>query len=392
MQQNAHTPFSLILSDQKMPEMNGTEFLTKAKKISPDAMRILLTGYSDIDAVINAINKSEIHRYFTKPWDNNDLIIQIRQMLEQYELIMENKRLQALTVKQNKELSEFNNNLEKKVKERSEEIIQKNKILTRLNEELESSLHNTVHAFSSVSEINAPHLTGHARRVCEFSRQIALNLALSETEVTHIEMAALLHDIGKIGFPEKLLKYKESIWTTEDKRLYQKHPEQGQSTVQFINRMEHVSILIRSHHENFDGTGFPDKLSGEEIPIGAKIIAVANAYDKILNLKIDTDDSIKKFAQNNQISYQQLLNDPVLLKKVAIKHVLENSFIKYDPDIIKVFVNIIAAKEDSNQQNKDSIELKENYKPGTRVVIQPYLIERESSLMKRTSSEGVSGK
>ena len=333
--QNAHEPFSLILSDQKMPKMTGTEFLTKAKKIFPYAIRILLTGYSDIDAVINAINKSEIHRYFTKPWDNNDLIIQIRQMLEQYELIMENKRLQALTIKQNQELSELNNNLEKKVKERSEEIIQKNKILTRLNEELESSLHNTVRAFSSISEINAPHLTGHARRVSQFSRQIALNLGLSETEVTHIEMAALLHDIGKIGFPEKLLRYKESIWTSEDKRLYRKHPEQGQSTVQFINRLEHVSILIRSHHENFDGTGFPDKLSGEEIPLGAKIIAVANAYDKILNLKVETDGSIKKFAQKNQISYQQLLNDPVLLTKAAIKHVLENSFIKYDPDIIR---------------------------------------------------------
>ena len=89
---NAAGPVSLIISDQQMPEMDGAQFLEKAKDIFPDAIRFLLTGYSDMDAIIDAVNKGEIHRYLTKPWNDDDLLLQIRQSLKQYELTLENRR------------------------------------------------------------------------------------------------------------------------------------------------------------------------------------------------------------------------------------------------------------------------------------------------------------
>ncbi len=105
----AKKPFSLIISDQRMPGMTGVQFLEKAKKILPDTIRILLTGYSDMDATVDAINKGEIHRYLTKPWKDDDLLIQIKQALEQYELRAENRRLLALTRRQNRELEKERN-------------------------------------------------------------------------------------------------------------------------------------------------------------------------------------------------------------------------------------------------------------------------------------------
>jgi len=340
---NAEKPFSLIISDQRMPGMTGAQFFEKAKKIFPDAIRILLTGYSDMDAIIEAVNKGEIHRYMTKPWNDEDMILQVRKALEEYELILENKRLIALTKKQNKELKELNARLEQKVEERSREIIQKNKELSQLNKELESSFYNTVRAFASLLEMHTPQLAGHGRRVSILSREIARLLDLDEKEILHIEIAALLHDIGKLGFPKKLIEYKEQEWDHQDKKLFRKHPEQGQATVRFVNRLDHVGILIRCHHEQYDGQGYPDRLAEEMIPLGSRIIAVADAYDKIVNLKVNVNSAIKEFLNDKKITQDHLPKDE-LLQQAAIHHLKKYGFTRYDPDVVKVFLNLLKTK------------------------------------------------
>lgn len=118
----SNTPFSLIISDQQMPHMKGTEFLEQAKQIFPDTIRVLLTGYSDMDALIDAVNKGKIHKYVQKPWIPDDMVFQIRQLLVQYEIILKNKQLQALTEKQNAELKELNRRLDEKVQKRTLEL------------------------------------------------------------------------------------------------------------------------------------------------------------------------------------------------------------------------------------------------------------------------------
>ena len=336
-------PFSLIISDQRMPEMTGAQFLEKAKEIFPHAIRMLLTGYSDMDAIVDAVNKGEIHRYLTKPWNDDDLLLQVRQALEQYELVLENRRLLGLTKRQNKKLRELNKHLEEKVAERSGEIVEKNKELSRLNQELESSLYNTVRAFASLVEMHNPLLAGHGKRVSAMSREIAQLLDLSEEEVTQIEIAALLHDIGKLGFPQKLLKYQENKWGPHDRVLFRNHPREGQATVQFINKLDHVGLLIRSHHEQYDGQGYPDQLAEDNIPLGARIIAVTDAYDKIVNLKVDMGKSVKEVAKESKVTQDHLTQDDVL-QKAAILHLRQHGFTKYDPDIVKVFLKLLKTK------------------------------------------------
>ncbi|HVO65771.1 MAG TPA: response regulator, partial [Syntrophales bacterium] len=174
--------FSLIISDQRMPEMTGSQFLAEARKILPDTMRVLLTGYSDMDAIVEAINEGGVHRYLTKPWKDEDLLLQVRQILEQYELILENRRLLELTKKQNEELVSLNSSLEQKVNEKSAEIIKKNETLTRLNHELEANLYNTVKAFGSLVEKHNPLLAGHNRRVGYLTREIVQLMDLPENE------------------------------------------------------------------------------------------------------------------------------------------------------------------------------------------------------------------
>jgi len=336
-------PVSLIISDQRMPEMTGSEFLEQAKKIFPDAIRFLLTGYSSMEAIVEAVNKGAIHRYINKPWDDNDLLFQVRQALEQYELILENKRLLALTRKQNKELNELNKSLEKIIEERTKEILRKNETLSRLNKELETSLHNTVRSFASLTELYSPYLAGHGRRVSHLARELALLLDIPEKEIPHIEIAALLHDLGKLGLPSKLINNKHEKWTPDEEALFRKHPEEGQGIVRFINHLDHVGLLIRSHHEWYDGNGYPDKLSEEMIPLGSRIIAVADAWDKIINLKEKSQFFINEYLKGKEMTQDDMTQDE-LLSQAAVYNLKKNVYIKYDPDIIKVFLNLVKTK------------------------------------------------
>jgi response regulator RpfG family c-di-GMP phosphodiesterase len=332
--------FSLIISDQRMPEMMGAQFLAEARKIQPDTMRVLLTGYSDMDAIISAINEGGVHRYLTKPWKDEDLLLQVHQILEQYELILENRHLLELTKKQNEELASLNSGLEEKVKEKTAEILKANEALTHLNRELEANLYNTVKAFGSLVEKHNPLLAGHGRRVGFLTREIVQLMEVPENEAIHIEIAALLHDIGKLGFSQRLLEYKESQWTAEEKKVFESHPRYGHETVYFIKRLDHVGIMVRTHHERYDGRGYPDQLKEEEIPLGARIIAIADVYDKITNLQVNVGNAI-----SNAKASLGNLGDEKLLEAAAILHLKQESFFAYDPDVVKVFLTLLKTKK-----------------------------------------------
>ena len=138
----ADKPFSLILSDQRMPQMEGATFLAKAKEISPDTIRYLITGYSDIDAVTDAVNKGSIHRYIGKPWDNRVLAEVVKSGLEQFEMIMENHKLFKLAKDQNTKLYQLNKDLKKSAAVHQKAILQKDKQIEELNAMLKKGFEN----------------------------------------------------------------------------------------------------------------------------------------------------------------------------------------------------------------------------------------------------------
>ncbi len=139
---SSEKPFSLILSDQRMPNMEGSVFLAKAKEIAPDTIRYLITGYADVDAVTDAVNKGSIHRYIAKPWDNKVLAETVKSGLQQYELIMENHRLFALAKEQNAKLYTVNTDLKKSAAVHKKAIVQKDKQIKELNARLSKGFEN----------------------------------------------------------------------------------------------------------------------------------------------------------------------------------------------------------------------------------------------------------
>jgi response regulator RpfG family c-di-GMP phosphodiesterase len=270
----------LIVSDQRMPGMNGAEFLGRSQEYAPLALRILLTGYSDINATIDAINTGGAYRYLSKPWNDDELVQTIRDGVRQYALIAENKRLNDIIVKQNAELQEWNTNLKERVLQQTTAIRKKSEEVQAALEHVREDYQGMITALSSLVEMRGEDVRHHARKVAELAVNAARELGIAGEELETIRIAALLHDIGEIGIPERILMQPPEAMDMEDFSIYSLHPVRSQMALVNISGLRKAGTLIRHHHEKYDGSGYPDRLAGEAIPLGSRILAFADQIDR----------------------------------------------------------------------------------------------------------------
>lgn len=336
-------PVSLIISDQRMPEMNGAEFLEKAKAIYPEAIRYLLTGYSDMEAVINAVNKGEIHRYLTKPWNDDDLLLHVRQSLEHFELFSENQRLTQLTIAQNKELSLLNKDLELKVEERTKEIVQKNQVLKTINGMLEQSFMDSIRLLVSSVEIINPRLGKQMRMVAQLARAVAESFTQEKAELDKIEMAGMIHDIGLLGFDDDLWCKNMKQMSEEQQRLYSEHPTIASIILENVDKLADVGEIVLYHHEYVNGQGFPNGLKANQIPLGSRIILAAADYYQIVgtwprNMQKLLGYGRRHFDASVWDSFT-ISDDPeAIIEEAAEKTLLLGSKKKYDLEVVNALI------------------------------------------------------
>lgn len=277
----ASTPVDVVISDMHMPEMNGAELLAAVKERHPDTMRILLTGNADISSAIAAVNQGGIYRYLTKPWVDAELVATIQASLELITLKKDRSRLTALTEEQNVKLNDLVLNLEEKVKERTAE-------LTESNQKLRDSYIASIKAFSGLLGMRDEQLLTHSRNVAELSFKMAHAAGLDKEQCQEIYIAGLLHDIGKLSLSDRILGVKVFELPLSDVHPYENHAALGASCLKNLDDMKGVSRIIRAHHEHYNGQGFPDKLAGEAIPVGARIVAIAEAYEELTTGEFST--------------------------------------------------------------------------------------------------------
>lgn len=239
---------AVLISDQRMPGMTGIELLKSTAEFRPHMVGMILTGYTDVGALVEGINCGHVYKYITKPWNNHDLRLTVERALQHYE-----------TNKSRNELAQEN---------------------LRLNSRLQEMTRGIVRTIADALEARDEHVSGHARRVSGFATAIGRRMRLGLESIEQIGLAAFLHDIGKIGTPDSIL-LKPSALTDEERAVMEQHAERGARMLAGIPDMEEVADGLRYHHENFDGTGYPEGLSGEQIPLVARIIRVADAYDAL---------------------------------------------------------------------------------------------------------------
>ncbi len=334
-------PVDLIVSDMRMPQMNGAELLEQVRHRWPNTVRILLTGYSDMSMTVDAINKGNIYRYISKPWDEGELLAAVSQALEFKQLERDKLRLEAQIRRQNDALRELNATLELRVQQRTEEVRQTMSFLEVAHKQLKDSFLTSIKVFAGLIELRERTLAGHSRRVADMARTLGKKMGLVEQDLQDVFIAGLLHDIGKIGMHDRALSKPFIMLVGDDRDEAMRHPVTGQAVLMGLEPLHGAAKLIRSHHERFDGMGYPDGLAGESIPLGARILAVANDYDAV---QIGTQLS-KKLSAND-----------------ALEYILDGRGKRYDPQVVDAFRGMMGGHA---QNGYETIGLKsEHLKPG----------------------------
>src|SRR5574344_1004819 len=268
---------SAVLTDQKMPNLEGIAFLKKITNMYPNMIKIIITAYTDPDEIAEAINICNISQYIIKPYQPEDIKSVLKEAIKKFELSNKN----SLLLKDLKEL-----------------------------------FYKTIKSISFALDAKDPYTHGHSMRVTLYSLVLARAMNLDEKLLEEIETAGLLHDIGKIGIPQNIL-CKAGKLTDEEFEIMKTHCVHGQKMIKNIKKLEIISEWLKTHHERWDGKGYPIGLKSKDIPISSRIIAIADTYDAMTSTR----------PYRNALTHE-----------IAISEIEKCSGTQFDPTLAKLFI------------------------------------------------------
>ncbi len=263
--ENDHS-FKVIISDYKMPKMNGVELLEKVREISPETIQIMLTGQADMKAIIDLINKGKIFRFLTKPCSQEDMLKNLNDAIRQYELVAAEKEL------------------------------------------LGKTLGGSIKVLTDLLALAKPQAFEKTQRVRNLARIITSNLNIQNT--WQLEIASMLSQIGCVTIPDDILKKKYRGLTLSDDEnvMFSFHPSIGADMIKAIPRMEKVSEIIRYQEKDFDGSGFPlDEIKEEQIPEGARILKIILDYERMISGGVEKEKAILDMKKKSGVYDPELL-------------------------------------------------------------------------------------
>jgi response regulator RpfG family c-di-GMP phosphodiesterase len=253
----------VVLTDIEMPGENGMDLLLRIKQHDPDLDVIMVTGVVDAHTAIAAIRQGASD-YVTKPFNLEEVQIVVERTLEKRRLMVENRLHQE--------------RLEELVTVRTEELRQKKDQVEQLYQELQDSYESSLQALVTALDFRDNETQGHSYRVVEYAVLVAQAMGVQEPDLTWIRRGAILHDVGKIGIPDSVLRKPGKLSPREWEEM-KKHPEMGYRMLQDIRFLRPALDIVLCHQERYDGSGYPRGLEGEEIPLGARIFSVVDTFD-----------------------------------------------------------------------------------------------------------------
>ena len=269
--------FQLVISDITMSGMSGLEMIPHVKVASPDTVIVMISGMQTIESAINALRLGAFD-YLMKPFDLRQAEAAVARALHHHELIVA-KRL-------------YENHLEDLVTQRTAE-------LDEALGSLENAYRSTLQALTAALEARDAETHGHSERVVTFSLRLGREYGLTSAEMKALEFGSLLHDIGKIGVPDAILR-KPAKLTEEEWERMREHPLHGQQILRGIKFLTGAARVVAQHHEKWDGSGYPLGLKGEDIDICARIFSVADAFDAI------TSDRVYRQGRSYEVALAEL--------------------------------------------------------------------------------------
>ncbi len=379
----------LIISDMRMPHMSGADFLAQAATQWPDTVRILLTGYADIESTIVAVNQGKIYSYCCKPWEDDELKDLIAKAIDEKRLREERVQLFEIIHRQNAELKDLNSNLEEKVEQRTAQLKTSFRQLNKAHKTLKKQYTDSVKTFAKVIEMRPGIRGGHSTYIADCARRVAIKLGLSE-DTKSILYAGLLLQIGKMGLSDELLAQPYFLMKTQAREDYLKHAVVGESLLKEMTQLKEAATLIRYQFEHFDGTGYPDGLHGQQIPQGARILNVVRDYISFIEGSMTGKSMSVIDVQNRLISKKGSFYDPQVVdtfltvleetKDKTIRPIVEMSWTQLIPgmEVAEIYYDDRVFLKDCILEKKiiyDIVALRE--KVGDKLIVKIRLGEGE---------------
>ncbi|MDD5044451.1 MAG: response regulator [Candidatus Omnitrophica bacterium] len=296
--------FDAVFIDLRMPEIDGLAVLMQIKQLNADNVAVMVTGYPSFETVKEAIRWGAFD-YITKPFELESLLFTARRAVAFHRLNQENKRLME-------QITQENILLEKKVQERTKD-------LRNLYRRLQTTFVSTVKALAKALDARDHYTHSHSENVAKYAVLIAKEMQLSTKEIDEIKNACELHDLGKIGIHDYILS-KPGELTPEEWEEVKLHSLKSAEILQPLDFLDEVIILIREHHERYDGAGYPDGLKGDAIKLGARIMSVADTYD----------------AMTSKRPYRE----KAFSKEEAVEEIKRKSGSQFDPKVVEAFLRI----------------------------------------------------
>ena len=269
--------FHLVISDITMPGMSGLDMIPHVKELSPDTVVVMISGMQTVESAIGALRLGAFD-YLMKPFDLRQVEAVVKRALEHHDLVVAKQR--------------YENHLEELVEQRTAE-------LDRALNSLEGAYRSTLQALTAALETRDSETHGHSERVVTYSLRLGREYGLNSVEMKSLEFGSLLHDIGKIGVPDSILR-KPAKLTEEEWVRMREHPLHGQQILRGIEFLQGAARVVAQHHEKWDGTGYPLGLRSEDIDICARIFSVADAFDAI------TSDRVYRRGKPYEAAAQEL--------------------------------------------------------------------------------------
>lgn len=278
--------FAVIITDQRMPAMTGMEFLKRAAELRRQTVRMMLTGYTDAETLVEAVNSGIVYKYITKPWINSDLLATVKRSLQHYE-----------TMKAQRSLQLHNERLQGKLKATKDAF---------------------VNVISGMLDLKDEFARAHCERTRDHAISIAKEMRLDHSDIEVLGLAAYLHEIPLFRLAPSTAR-KTGAFSLEEKALIEKHFEEGLQIIESVPDLEVVASILRYLFENYDGSGMPHGFTQDQIPLIARIISVADAYDSVRRPRG---------------------NEEPLSTEDALRHLLYRSGREFDPAVVKAICEV----------------------------------------------------
>jgi len=321
--------FDIIISDMRMPEMDGASFLARSIELAPSARRILLTGYSDQESTIRAINEGQVHQYITKPWDNQA----IRDLIASESIIKQELSETA---------PEYITQLKSQVAEVGAELKQATTYADLARDELLKQVNTSIKVISGLVNHLVPTPHGFTQNVISHSVAMAKLLKMDKGFMRELRTAALLFQLGKLTLGDELRGAKIFQLTEEQSRDYQSYALMGANILTPISGLDFASKIIADHMENFDGSG-PQHLKGKSISLGARILRLCVDFQQLIS--------------------GLMVKDP-LSTSDACEYLDKYSGKKYDPALTKLYIALVNKLADIHPESQDKLILPNELEEG----------------------------